>query len=98
MRHGDLWFRRIEKLPEGLKAKKTNIVAEGEVTGHAHALVGEGFSLYEDVKGVLYLSVNVPTEITHEEHGIKEIPQGVYVVEKEREFDPFTEEINRTKD
>ena len=98
MRHGDLWFKRIEKLPGGLKPKDTNIVAEGEVTGHAHTLASGEFNLYEDSSGTLYLSVKTPSEITHQEHGAKEIAEGIYVVEKEREFDPFSEEIRRVAD
>ena len=97
MRHGDLWFKKIEALPNGLILKDTNIVAEGEVTGHAHTLTGD-FKLYEDNKGTLYLSVETPAEITHQEHGVKEIAPGIYIVEKEREYDPFLEEIRKVAD
>ena len=98
MRHGDLWFKYIEKLPEGLKELKTNIVAQGEVTGHAHTLIGDDFKIYEDNKGVMYLSISAPTKITHQEHGVKEFAPGFIVVEHEREFDPFSEEIKRVQD
>jgi len=100
-RHGDLCIKRIKELPNGLKKVNHNVLAEGEVTGHAHTLLGEvgdKFQLYEDEKGTLYLSVTAPVEITHQEHGIHEIGEGVYVIEREREFDLFEEEIRKVRD
>jgi hypothetical protein len=46
MRQGDVLVRAVSRIPEGLKAvpldKGRVILAYGEVTGHAHAIVGEG--------------------------------------------------------
>lgn len=97
-RHGDLCIKRITELPTGLKKLNTNVLAEGEVTGHAHTLLGNNFEIYEDNKGVMYLSVSASTEITHQEHGTKPIEKGFYIIEREQEFDPFSEEIQRVKD
>jgi hypothetical protein len=97
-RHGDLCIKSIEKLPEGLKKLNTNIVAEGGATGHSHTLLGQDFEIYEDAKGVMYLSIASPTEITHQEHETKEIGKGYYIIEREQEFDPFSEEINKVRD
>jgi len=97
-RHGDLCIKRIEKLPNGLKKLSTNVLAEGEVTGHAHTLLGNDFEIYEDKKGVMYLSVSSPTEITHQEHKTKEIDTGFYIIEREQEYCPFDEEIRKVAD
>ena len=101
MRHGDLWFEYISELPKDLKELKTNIVAKGEATGHAHVLLGEpgkDFKIYENEKGVMYLSINNPTKIDHQEHKQKEFAPGYIIVHHEKEFDPFAEEINRVRD
>jgi hypothetical protein len=38
-RQGDVLFTKIEKAPEGLTQRKTQIIVEGEATGHHHSLV-----------------------------------------------------------
>ena len=40
-RHGDLLIREIIKIPSKAKPIETKILAEGEVTGHKHKLVGK---------------------------------------------------------
>ena len=97
-RHGDLCIKSIEKLPEKLRKLTHNILAEGEVTGHAHKLISGDFTLYEDEKGTLYFQAVTPVEIDHEEHGIKEIADDIYIVEREQEFDPFEKVIRQTQD
>ncbi len=96
-RNGDICIKQIDKLPEGLVEKKSNILAEGEVTGHAHKLLKNGFTLYEK-EGVLYLSVKELTPLTHEEHKTIEIAPGEYIIQTEREYNPFDEEISKVKD
>lgn len=41
-RHGDILLIKIDKLPKNIKfkTKKSKIILEGEVTGHAHRLKG----------------------------------------------------------
>ena len=97
-RHGDLCIKSIKELPQGLKKLNHNILAEGEVTRHAHKLIEGDFTLYEDDKGTIYFRSETPVKIDHEEHGIKEIADDFYIVEREREFDPFEEVIRRTQD
>jgi len=96
-RHGDLCIKSIKR-PKGLKKLNHNILAEGEVTGHAHRLIEGDYQLYDDDKGIIHFSANNNTKIDHEEHGIKEINDDFYIVEREQEFDPFEEEIRRAQD
>lgn len=44
------------------------ILAYGEVTGHAHALAGEGLELWQSEGGNRVLVVDRPSDVTHEEH------------------------------
>ena len=97
-RHGDLLIREIKKLPKNLKKKAGNILAEGEATGHHHQLVAEKLQLLEDSKGRLYFKVEKPSPLTHQEHKTITVEPGVYVVEREREYDYALESIKRVID
>ncbi len=98
-RHGDLWIRPLEKgeeqKGEKLQADKVRL-ALGEATGHVHLLQGihpgalitfwgkdgdvNGFTLEDDAT------------ITHQEHHMRKMPAGDYVIDKEVEWDYFKEE------
>ena len=96
-RHGDLCIKQVKRLPEGLKEKKSNVLAVGETTGHAHVLQGERFKMYEK-DNVLYLSVQEVTPLTHEEHKRIDIAPGEYIIQTEKEYNPFDDEINKVSD
>jgi hypothetical protein len=66
----------------------SRVLVEGEVTGHAHRLVGEGTLLHSASTDVLYLECEVPAEITHEEHQTITLPAGLYRVTRQREYTP----------
>ena len=89
IRQGDVLINAITALPQNLKCyPRINgrlILAEGEVTGHAHAIVEECES-YIDIDGNIYLSVEEDVEIQHEEHGTLVLTPGLYIVPKQREF------------
>ena len=95
LQHGDVLIKRIDKLPENIKPVERNngrfIVAEGEATGHHHAIVDKGCQLYE-LNNELYLDVTSDTvTITHEEHKAIPIPTGIYKIGIVREYDYFQE-------
>ena len=86
-RQGDILFVKIEKIPERMKVKQDNIIAEGEATGHKHLLV-DGL-LYQDERDRLF--VNVEHEIAtiiHNEHKPVTLPKGNYKVVRQREYEP----------
>lgn len=100
-RHGDLLIKRISKLPPNVKPTNNTVLAEGEVTGHRHQLVGQRVQVYENAEGQKYFTIgqsSSPAELVHEEHKKIEIEEGVYVVVQEREFNPFEEAIRRVAD
>lgn len=90
-RHGDvLLIRRDDEAADPPDAAETAevIVAEGEVTGHAHRVRGVGVRL-RDVStttrgGRLRLDVPAGGRITHEEHRTIVLEPGVYEVRHQR--------------
>lgn len=74
---GDVPSRYIKALPKNAKKRKDNIVALGEATGHHHIIeIVEGNAeLYDDELGNLFMKVNSPVRILHQEHGYGEYTQ-----------------------
>ena len=98
LRHGDLLLKEIDNIPENITKINSNVLAEGEATGHVHILVDGEFDLVEDSNRIRYLNVKKSTKLTHQEHKAIEIPVRKYVIIHEREYDPFAEEIRRVRD
>jgi len=97
-RQGDLLIREIKELPENLKRLSHKILAEGEVTGHKHQFVGN-VDVYENKKGQMMFGVmDANAKLVHQEHKPILIGKGVYEVIKEREYNPFEEEIKQVMD
>lgn len=96
-RQGDVFIIATDSFPNDLKPRPP-VLAEGEVTGHAHRLrPGSPAQVLADSKGGLFLFVE-GDEVTveHEEHGPVTIPRGGYVVRIQREYHP--KEIRRVID
>ena len=105
-RHGDILLRRIKDMPSkrGLIKRTEPIVEYGEVTGHAHRLVGEVEVYAEQEAGQTASYVVVPetvkesVKLVHEEHNTIELEPGVYQVTRQREYNPYTQEARRVAD
>jgi hypothetical protein len=99
---GDVLFKRVHGLPEGLKAAELKngayVLAEGEATGHSHTVLPDGAKLFEDSTKTLWLSVEKPSTIRHQEHGPITLAPGAYKVGQVVEVDPFTNEIHAVRD
>lgn len=100
---GDVIIEKTNNLPDKIKKCKREqgrlILAEGEVTGHAHVICDDKCDLMCDEQGNLFLSVNVEeTTVTHEEHKSINIEQGDYIIRGVREYDHFAEEARRVVD
>jgi hypothetical protein len=66
------------------------VLALGEATGHAHAVVGPG-TLYRPAADPLApacLHVPAGARVVHEEHGAISLPAGWYQVVRQREYIP----------
>ncbi len=85
-RHGDVLIQRLEKLPQDLSKLPHLVLAHGEVTGHCHRLEGKG-ELFLGPDG-LYLRVEEPGSVVHEEHSPIPLAPGCYRVWRQREYSP----------
>jgi hypothetical protein len=98
---GDVIIRSTESIPDGaVRVKRTLkglVLAEGEATGHAHKIEEDGAELYEK-DGILYIKVEKPVQVKHEEHKPITLAEGIYRVGNVREYDPFKEEARRIVD
>lgn len=79
--------------PKGrVKAEHGRIVlAYGEVTGHAHALPEAGVELYETAEladRLLRVRSRAGAVLSHEEHAPIHLPEGDYIVRRQREYQP----------
>lgn len=86
IRQGDVIITAAKEI-KGEKLSHLTL-AEGEVTGHSHRISDGVAELYEK-DGTLYLKVFSETALlTHEEHEKITIPQGNWLVQIQREYEP----------
>jgi hypothetical protein len=97
IRHGDVILVPVASAPEdAAKVRRQRgrvVLAEGEVTGHAHVIAEEGVQLVsreeaEELRLWLLVETAEPVALTHEEHATLLIPPGTYEVRRAREYHP----------
>lgn len=93
VRQGDILIIPTDSRPDGLTPQPRDaegrlVLAEGEVTGHAHAIVDPGADLFGDALEDRFLAVLAEGGVTlrHEEHAPITIPPGDYIVRRQREW------------
>jgi hypothetical protein len=95
-RQGDVLVEAVDFHPSHVSASRKVVAANdgrlilayGEESGHAHAVLDDNASLVE-LNGTLYLVVDEPgATITHEEHPAIELPTGEYKVTRQRQYSP----------
>ncbi len=98
--HGDVNFIEIGSIPKEAKrvkkGRKGYVLAEGEVTGHYHAIDDE-VEVYE-LNGSLYLKNDSKTNVTHQEHDTCTIPPGIWKINITKEYDHLEMEIRDVTD
>ncbi|MGH8907319.1 MAG: hypothetical protein ACRD0K_12525 [Egibacteraceae bacterium] len=91
-RQGDVLIVATRQLPAGLvpapRDRGRIVLAEGEATGHAHAIAERGAILYEGDGEERFLEVETAVALRHEEHGAITLPPGTYRVIRQREYTP----------
>lgn len=106
LQQGDVLIERINEIPKEaeqvLPTTRGFILAEGEVTGHAHRILvkdrkDDSVSVYKR-DNALYIRNTKPKVLEHEEHKAITIPPGFWKTIKVREYDHFAEEIREIKD
>lgn len=96
-RQGDVFLIATSELPAAGRQERRPVLAEGEVTGHAHRLEDPASGRVFSVGANLYLEVLADSAtIVHEEHGPVTLPRGGYAIRIQREYSP--EEIRRVVD
>lgn len=100
-RHGDIILYKLNEISDNRAIHKDEvlILAEGEVTGHAHKLQGD-FELVEQDKlnGDMKFSVNTVAVLTHEEHDKIVLERGIYLKVNQVEYNPFTDLVKKVAD
>lgn len=94
---GDVLFKKIDTLPEGLKEEKAEngvyVIAHSE-TGHNHIMKSKHVTLYANDNNpfVAYLVVDNTTTIGHmrgfDTHEPIQFDKGIYEVRRQREYTP----------
>lgn len=91
-RQGDVLIIPCKAIPKGAKpvARETGrvVLAHGEITGHAHALLDRNVNMVEkDMRRFLEITGG-GASVVHEEHGTIKLNAGFYEVIRQREYSP----------
>ena len=91
-RQGDVLIERVStptpaQEPNKEKRFKRIVLAEGEATGHAHALEVDAADWWKD-GDAQFVSVSKPAKVVHDEHGVINLPAGTYRITRQREYTP----------
>ena len=96
---GDVLLFAVESIPErASRVVRNGVVAQGEVTGHAHRFVDDKAVQLYSLDEILYALVAEPVELVHEEHGSQLVHPGIYEVGIVQEYDYATEEARHVQD
>lgn len=92
LRQGDVLLIPIDQVPDSATTTAAGtrlVLAEGEATGHAHAVLADNAELVEAPDGTLYLIVaDEAAVLVHEEHNAIPLNPGSYEVRRQREYVP----------
>ena len=88
-RHGDVFLIREPLPPDAGVMPRTGdvILAEGEVTGHAHRIADPEVRMWS-LGDQRYITVPRGASLTHEEHATIPLPPGDYKVVIQRVYTP----------
>lgn len=95
LQQGDVLLKPINKATG--EKKNTNVLQEGEHTGHAHRITKGEFEIFVEAEKI-YLKAITECLLTHEEHNPIEIAPGDYEIDIVREYEHFSEEARRVRD
>ena len=100
---GDVLFFHNANIPDKVQRAKPKdgrwILAEGEVTGHAHVIEDlKNCTVYVAEDGTLYVTVDASVTVKHETHGPQTLERGNYRIGIVRERDPYEDVIRKVAD
>ncbi len=89
IRQGDVLVKSIEAMPKGTAKNQKNLtLALGEVTGHSHVLEVDAPVKVLEMDNSIFFTTTEPAQITHQEHGTIDIPEGIYEKVQQKEYAP----------
>lgn len=95
-RQGDIFMAALAEIPEQAEKMNHGILAEGEITGHAHRIADARQAKLYQHDSQLYLQVVADqAAILHDEHHEIVLPRGCYRVWRQREFRPVLQARSR---
>ncbi len=83
-RQGDILLISVPHLPTGCRKTRSKIILLGELTGHSHRIT-KG-TVYHYGSDQIYVQIDAPASIIHDEHAPIELPVGLYRVVHQREY------------
>ena len=87
-RQGEIVMLKIKEIPTRYYGKPkllpTNVIREGELSGHLHEV--KNGKLYE-VEGVMFIEADKGCHVIHPEHAPIHLPKGKYEIMIQREYD-----------
>ena len=89
-RQGDVLLVEVETIPEEASAEPRSgriVLAEGEATGHAHAIHERDARTFTH-EGERFLLTRSRAQLVHEEHGAIDVPEGAWRIVIQREYEP----------
>lgn len=92
---GDVLARQVERVPDGCVRQQHRVLAHGE-SGHSH--VAEAGTIWTAPDGRMYLDLEAPTVIQHEEHKPQLWAAGTYEIARVREMDWLAAQERRVYD
>lgn len=101
LQQGDVLLAKVDEIPAEAVLTNTNVLQEGEHTGHAHRLDGttQDFEVFEmPTTKEKFLKVLNPVALRHEEHRAFKIEPGNYKIGIVREYDPFQKLVRKVVD
>ena len=89
-RQGDVLLVRVHRILTAAKivSEKVLVLAEGEVTGHAHRIVNDDAVMLTTAEGATFVRLAKRAQLVHEEHARIDIAPGTYRVVRQREYEP----------
>jgi hypothetical protein len=88
-RQGDVFITAVRSVPGRANKQPHVILAQGEITGHAHrVLEPKSAEIWADGDRTFLRVLDDRATIVHDEHAAITLPQGVYLFWLQREYTP----------
>ena len=91
IRQGDVLLVPVDEIPTESRRQSRRgrlVLAEGEATGHAHAILERDAETFTTSDGSRFLLTKSRAQLIHEEHAPLQVAPGAYRVIVQREYVP----------